>query len=392
MGIEKFSIIESTLREGEQFVNAFFSTEEKIRIARLLDEFGVEYLELTSPCASPQSRKDCEAIAGMGLRAKTLTHIRCNLEDARIAVDTGVDGVDVVIGTSSYLREFSHGKSIDAIIELAQGVFEFLQTQNVEMRFSTEDSLRSNPEDLYRVYEAVDKLGIHRVGIADTVGVGNPRQIYDLVSTLRSRVHADIEFHGHNDTGCAIANAFAALEAGATHIDTSVLGIGERNGITPLGGLVARLYAYDPQLVSKYRLPLLMELDQTIAELVEVDIPFNNYVTGFSAFTHKAGIHAKAVLNNPETYEILKPEDFGLTRYIHIAHRLTGWNAVRSRADQLNLKLSDDQVKLITEQIKYLSDESVLSLDVVDSLLRNAANYRQFRNTRRKLQVESVGA
>ncbi len=392
MGIENFSIIESTLREGEQFVNAFFSTEEKIRIARLLDEFGVEYLELTSPCASPQSRKDCEAIAGMGLQAKTLTHIRCNLEDARIAVDTGVDGVDVVIGTSSYLREFSHGKSIDAIIELAQGVFEFLQTQNVEMRFSTEDSLRSNPEDLYRVYEAVDKLGIHRVGIADTVGVGNPRQIYDLVSTLRSRVHADIEFHGHNDTGCAIANAFAALEAGATHIDTSVLGIGERNGITPLGGLVARLYAYDPQLVSKYRLPLLMELDQTIAELVEVDIPYNNYVTGFSAFTHKAGIHAKAVLNNPETYEILKPEDFGLTRYIHIAHRLTGWNAVRSRADQLNLKLSDDQVKLITEQIKYLSDESVLSLDVVDSLLRNAANYRQFRNTRRKLQVESVGA
>ena len=391
MGIEKFSIIESTLREGEQFVNAFFSTEEKVRIARLLDEFGVEYLELTSPCASPQSRKDCEAIAGMGLRAKTLTHIRCNLEDARIAVDTGVDGVDVVIGTSSYLREFSHGKSIETIIELAQGVFEFLQTQNVEMRFSTEDSLRSNPEDLYRVYQAVDQLGIHRVGIADTVGVGNPRQIYALVSELRSRVNADIEFHGHNDTGCAIANAFAALEAGATHIDTSVLGIGERNGITPLGGLIARLYTYDPQLVSKYQLPLLMELDQLVAELVGVDIPFNNYITGFSAFTHKAGIHAKAVLNNPETYEILKPEDFGLTRYIHIAHRLTGWNAVRSRADQLSLKLTDDQVKQITEQIKYLSDESVLSLDVVDSLLRNAAHYQRFRNVRRKTPVESVG-
>lgn len=391
MGIESFSIIESTLREGEQFVNAFFSTEEKVRIARLLDEFGVEYLELTSPCASPQSRKDCETIAAMGLRAKTLTHIRCNLEDARTAVATGVNGVDVVIGTSSYLREFSHGKSIEAIIELAQGVFEYLQTQNVEMRFSTEDSLRSNPEDLYRVYEAVDQLGIHRVGIADTVGVGNPRQIYALVSELRSRVRADIEFHGHNDTGCAIANAFAALEAGATHIDTSVLGIGERNGITPLGGLVARLYACDPGLVSKYRLPLLMELDQLVAELVGVDIPFNNYVTGFSAFTHKAGIHAKAVLNNPETYEILKPEDFGLTRYIHIAHRLTGWNAVRSRADQLGLQLSDDQVKLITEQIKYLSDESVLSLDVVDSLLRNAAHNQRFRNARRRMPVESVG-
>jgi homocitrate synthase len=280
-----------------------------------------------------------------------------------------VDGVDVVIGTSSYLREFSHGKSIEAIIETAQEVLGWLKGQGVEMRFSTEDSLRSNPEDLYRVYEAVDQLGVNRVGIADTVGIGTPRQIYELVAGLRTRVHADIEFHGHNDTGCAVANAFVALEAGATHIDTSVLGIGERNGITPLGGLIARLYAVNTQLVGKYQLPLLLELDQTIASLVGIDIPFNNYITGYTAFTHKAGIHAKAVLNNPSTYEILRPEDFGLTRYIHIAHRLTGWNAIRHRADQLGLSMSDEQVKRITEEIKHLSDQRALTLDEVDRLL-----------------------
>jgi homocitrate synthase len=105
---------------------------------------------------------------------------------------------------------------------------------------------------------------------------------------------------------------------------------------------------------------------------VKVDIPFNNYITGFSAFTHKAGIHAKAVLNNPTTYEALKPEDFGLKRYISIAHRLTGWNAVRSRADQLGLTLTDDEVKHITEQIKALSDERLLNLDEVDRLLIDA--------------------
>src|SRR5690554_164390 len=113
MSLERFFIIESTLREGEQFVNAFFTTEQKMTIARMLDDFGVEYLELTTPCASPQSEKDCQAIARMGLRAKTLTHTRCALEDVKRAVDTGVDGVDIVIGTSSYLREFSHGKSIE---------------------------------------------------------------------------------------------------------------------------------------------------------------------------------------------------------------------------------------------------------------------------------------
>ncbi len=372
MSLQKFSIIESTLREGEQFVNAFFTTEQKIEIAHLLDAFGVEYIELTTPCASPRSEEDCRAIASLGLNAKILTHTRCALEDVRIAVDTGVDGVDVVIGTSSQLRSFSHGKSIEAIIDLALEVLTYLKSQNVEMRFSTEDSLRSNPEDLYRVYEAVDSIGVHRVGIADTVGIGTPRRIYDLVSQLRGRIKADIEFHGHNDTGCAIANSLAALEAGATHVDTSVLGIGERNGITPLGGLVACLYANDRSLVTKYNLPVLVELDHRVADLVGVDIPFNNYITGFTAFTHKAGIHAKAVLNDPSTYEALKPEDFGLARYIHIAHRLTGWNAVRHRAEQLNLSLSDEQIKQITQQIKVLSDEQPLTLDDVDTMLYHA--------------------
>lgn len=369
MPIQEYAIIESTLREGEQFVNAFFTTEQKIEIARLLDEFGVEYLELTSPCASPQSEADIRAIVKLGLRAKILTHTRCTLEDAKRAVDTGVDGVDVVIGTSSYLRQFSHGKSVEEIIEMAQEVVSFLKSQGVEVRFSTEDTFRSDPEDLFRVYEAVDKLGVNRVGIADTVGVATPLQVYNLVRELRSRVSCDIEFHGHNDSGCAIANAYMALEAGATHVDTSVLGIGERNGITPLGGLIARLYAIDPKLVAKYNLKLLPKIDRFVADLVGVDIPFNNYITGFAAFTHKAGIHAKAILNNPSTYEILRPEDFGLTRYIHIAHRLTGWNAVRHRAEQLGLNLDVDTIKQITAHIKALADRRALTLEDVDALL-----------------------
>lgn len=389
MPVKNFSIIESTLREGEQFVNAFFTTENKIQIAKFLDDFGVEYIELTTPMASPQSEKDCAAIAKLGLKAKTLTHTRCTLEDVKKAVETGVDGVDIVIGTSSYLREFSHKKDIPQIIELAQSVLGYLKTQNVEMRFSTEDSLRSDPRDLFKVYEAVDKIGVDRVGIADTVGIGTPHQIYDLVSALRSRIRADIEFHGHNDTGCAIANAFAALEAGATHIDTSVLGIGERNGIASLEGLIARLYAFSPSLVSKYNLPILMTLDRYVARVVGVDIPFNHYITGFSAFTHKAGIHAKAILNNPSTYEILSPEDFGLTRYIHIAHKLTGWNAINNRATQLGLDLSEIEVKAITEEIKTISDHHPMTLDEVDTMLNNAQRAREGRSIQSSMESET---
>lgn len=370
MSIERVHIIESTLREGEQFVGANYTPEEKVEIAHALDAFGVDYIELTSPSASPQSAADVRRIARLGLQAKILTHTRCHMDDARLAVHTGVDGVDVLFGTSSYLRRFSHGKEIPEIIDTALEVVSFVKSQGCEVRFSSEDSFRSERQDLLRVYQAVDTLGIDRVGLADTVGVATPHQVYDLVRLLRRHVRADIEFHGHNDTGCAIANSFAALEAGASHVDTTVLGIGERNGITPLGGLLARLYTVDRRLLARYNLAALRDLENLVAGIVGIDIPFNNYVTGITAFTHKAGVHAKAVLNNPETYEILDPHDFGLTRYVSIAHRLTGWNAIKARAEQLDLALSDRDLKEATAHIKALADEKPLALEDVDAVLR----------------------
>ncbi|KAK4546148.1 Saccharopine dehydrogenase [Oleoguttula mirabilis] len=370
--VSNFKIIESTLREGEQFANAFFDTETKIKIARALDDFGVDYIELTSPAASEQSRKDCEAIAKLGLRAKTLTHVRCNMSDAKLAVETGVDGVDVVIGTSSHLMEHSHGKDITYIKNTAIEVIEYVKSCGKEIRFSSEDSFRSDLVDLLTIYKAVDKIGVDRVGIADTVGCATPRQVYDLVRTLRGVVSCDIETHFHNDTGCAIANAYCALEAGATHIDTSVIGIGERNGITPLGGLMARMIVADRDYVKgKYKLEKLKEIEDLVAEAVEVNVPFNNPITGFCAFTHKAGIHAKAILNNPSTYEIITPSDFGMSRYVHFASRLTGWNAIKSRAEQLDLRMTEAQIKAVTVKIKALADVRPLAIDDADSIIRN---------------------
>lgn len=278
---------------------------------------------------------------------------------------------DVVIGTSSYLMEHSHGKDMTYIKNTAIEVIEFVKSHGIEIRFSSEDSFRSNLVDLLSIYSTVDKIGVNRVGIADTVGCASPRQVYDLIRTLRGVVSCDIETHFHNDTGCAIANAYCALEAGATHIDTSVLGIGERNGITPLGGLMARMIVADREYVmGKYKLHKLKDIEDLVAQAVEVNIPFNNYITGFSAFTHKAGIHAKAILNNPSTYEIINPADFGMTRYVHFASRLTGWNAIKSRANQLNIEMSDEQYKECTAKIKALADIRSIAVDDADSIIR----------------------
>ncbi|KAI5289978.1 Saccharopine dehydrogenase [Ascosphaera aggregata] len=385
--VSRFKIIESTLREGEQFANAFFDTEKKIEIARALDDFGVDYIELTSPCASEQSKKDCEAICKLGLRAKILTHIRCHMDDAKIAVETGVDGVDIVIGTSSYLREHSHGKDMTYIRNTAIEVINFVKSKGIEVRFSSEDSFRSDLVDLLSLYSAVDQVGVNRVGIADTVGCASPRQVYELVRVLRGVVHCDIETHFHNDTGCAIANAYCALEAGATHIDTSVLGIGERNGITPLGGLMARMIAADRDyVISKYKLEKIKDIEDLVSEAVQVNIPFNNPITGFCAFTHKAGIHAKAILNNPSTYEIINPSDFGMTRYVHFASRLTGWNAIKSRAQQLNIEMTDEHYKACTFKIKQLADIRPIAVDDADSIIR--AYYRNLKNGESKPLLE----
>ncbi|KAM3540945.1 hypothetical protein ARSEF1564_006137 [Beauveria bassiana] len=364
---------ETTLREGEQFANAYFSTETKIKIATMLSDFGVDYIELTNPAASPQSRDDCEAICKLGLKSKILTHTRCTLEDAKLACDCGVDGVDVVIGTSQFLREHSlGGKDMTSITKQAIEVIEYIKSRGCEVRFSSEDSFRSDLVDLLSIYRAVNNVGVGRVGVADTVGCASPRQVYDLVRTLRGCVSTDIEVHFHDDTGCAVANSFTALEAGATHVDTSVLGIGERNGICPLGALMARMMPTSRDyILSKYKLHQLKAIEDFVAEAVEINVPFNNPITGFCAFTHKAGIHAKAILNSPSTYEILKPDDFGLSRYVHFTSRLTGWNAIKSRVDQLGLEMTDDQVKEVTAKIKQMADLKIMTLDESDALIRS---------------------
>ena len=376
MPLHDYHIIESTLREGEQFSTATFSTAQKLEIAGLLDEFGVEMIEMTSPCASPQSDHDIRAVVRAGLRARVLTHIRCMREDAIRALDTGAHGIDVVIGTSPQLMQHSHGKDIRQIIDSAADVLSFIREQapDIILRFSTEDSFRSRESDLLRVYLAVADFGlVNRLGVADTVGVALPSQVSALVAQLVRLTGLDVEFHGHNDSGCAIANACAALEAGATHVDTTILGIGERNGITPLGGLIARLYTINRAYVAKYKLRLLPQLDRLIADICGLDIPFNNYVTGSSAFMHKAGIHAKAVLADPASYEALDPADFGVEREIAIGHRLTGWNAVRSRAQRLGLALADHDLKQITQVIKARADVQPMTVDEIDALLRERA-------------------
>jgi homocitrate synthase len=368
-----WQLIDSTLREGEQFARGNFSIDEKISIAEALNAFGVEHIELTTPVASPASRKACEKIVGLNLEAKILTHIRANLNDAKMAVECGVDGVDILFGTSSELRTFSHGHTVPQIIERGLEVIAYVKKSGLSTRFSSEDTFRSERKDLLEVYRAVSQAQVDRVGLADTVGIATPSQVRELVADVRAVVGCDIEFHGHNDTGCAVANAFEAVRAGATHVDVSILGIGERNGITPLGGFLARMYTLNPQaLASRYQLEMLPELDSMIASITGIEIPFNNYLTGPYAYNHKAGIHLKAIYLNPGSYEVIPPEAFGVERRLQIGSRLTGRHAIARRASDLGLGLDEQTIRSVTQAVKARADEGDLSVDEIDKLLVEA--------------------
>ncbi|EDP66103.1 homocitrate synthase [alpha proteobacterium BAL199] len=377
MPLSDVVIVDSTLREGEQFVHADFSRDAKLEIARALTSFGVNYLEVTSPAASRRSRTDAATIANAGLPAMVAAHIRCHKDDAAIAIDTGVGALHMVMATSPILRAASHGKAIAEVVRIAAEVGEFVRNRapNIELRFSSEDAFRCPLNDLMNVYLPLSELRLFdRFGLADTTGAATPDRVAEVVNLLRRLTTTPIEFHGHNDIGCAIANAHAAAMNGATHINTTVLGLGERNGITPLEGLIAVMYAADRgRTMAQFQLSELPALCRRVAELAGVAVPFNQVLVGESAFSHKAGMHTKAVHNDPRSYEAMDPSDFGLTREIAISHRLTGWNAVRVRADALGLRLALADLKEATSRVKSAADEHTLSLDDVDRILTDVA-------------------
>lgn len=377
MPLSQVIIVDTTLREGEQFIHADFSSEQKLEIARALTDFGVGYLEVTSPAASRRSQKDAAAIAGAGLPATIAAHVRCHPDDAAIALDAGVGALHMVMATSPILRAASHGKAISEVVRMAAEVAEFVRKRapDVSLRFSSEDAFRCPLGDLMNVYLPLAELQLFdRFGIADTTGAATPDRVAEVVGLVHRLTGMPIEFHGHNDIGCSVANAHAAIVNGATHVNTSVLGIGERNGITPLEGLIAVMYATDRAgTLARFRLDALPALCRRVAELAGVGIPFNQVLVGETAFSHKAGIHTKAVYNDPRAYEALDPSDFGLTREIAIGHRLTGWNAVRVRADALGMRLALSDLKEATARVKQAADLQRLTLDDVDRILAEVA-------------------
>lgn len=367
----QLTILDTTLREGEQFTGAYFRLEQRVAIARQLDAIGVGLIEVPSPVASPETRAALEQLCSLNLRARLIAHVRCVEADVEAALETPVAGLNLFYGTSTYLRAHGHGRTIAQILAEALPLIRRVRAAGRYVRFSAEDAFRSDLADLLTIFDAVVEAGVERIGLPDTVGIARPNQVEQLVRLCHARYPGvGIEFHGHNDTGCALANAMAALEGGADCLDVTVLGIGERNGIASLSGLVAQLYTHYPASLAGYDLSQLATLDRYVAACLSLVIPFNMPITAPGAFTHRAGVHTRAVLRNPRAYEALDPGDFGLDRQLDIGSRYTGRHAIGQRARELGIDLPDDEITQLTTALKRRAEEGALNQGEVDGFIR----------------------
>ncbi|MGQ9722899.1 MAG: homocitrate synthase [Candidatus Jordarchaeum sp.] len=351
----KVMILDSTLREGEQTPGVSFRVEEKIEIAKKLDEIGVSMIEAGSPMVSEGVKEAIKKIAKENLKADIISHIRPVKSDVDLSLECDVDRVAIFIGTSKSHREAKLRMSKEEIEERILEAISYSRDHGLKVRFTPEDATRTEWEYLLHICKQASEAGADRISVADTVGIMTPNLMYDLVSKIHANVKAELDLHCHNDLGLAVANCLAGVQAGANVVHTTVNGLGERTGITPLSEVAVALKVHF-DIDTGIKFPLLSELSSIVERYSGVYISPNTPIIGTNAFSHKAGIHTSAVLVNPETYEAFDPSILGRARKI-IVDKYAGKHAVKAKLDEMGINVNEDQLKQITMGIKDLADK-----------------------------------
>ena len=378
-------IFDTTLRDGEQAPGCSMTIREKLRVASALAELNVDVIEAGFPAASPGDFDAVKEIAERNLGPIICGLARCNPEDIE-KVHKAVKGADqhrihVFVATSAIHREHKLKMAKEEIIKSAVGAVELARELCDDVEFSPEDASRTELAYLAEVVSAAIDAGATTVNIPDTVGYTVPGEFDKLFCYLKEHVAGidaiTLSVHCHDDLGMAVANSLAAVRAGARQIECTINGIGERAGNCSLEEVVMALKTRDDyfQLATQVDSTRLYPTSRLVSGITGMHMPRNKAVVGENAFAHEAGIHQHGMLQHASTYEIMRPEDVGISKSNLVLGKHSGRHAFRNRVRELGFDLDEFESNRAFNEFKKLADKKKDMYDGdIEAIIMNVDN------------------
>jgi D-citramalate synthase len=359
---EHVRFLDTTLRDGEQTPGISLTPEKKLQIARGIDQLGVEIIEAGFACISEGEFEAVKLIASEGLDAEICSATRGVKRDIDVAIDAGVDSVNIIIPTSDLHIGTKLGKTREEVLDMTEEAVAHAKAHGLIAEISTEDGSRSDRGFLKRVLKRALDAGLDRATICDTVGALTPGAAYDLFSEMREAFPGTVMgVHCHDDFGLGVANSLAALGAGIDMVHATVNGIGERAGNASLEEIaVALRLLYDVK--TNIRTEKLYGVSRMVAHLTGMPIQPNKAIVGSNAFAHESGIHTHAISKDPNTYEIIDPELVGAVRRL-VSGKHAGSTGLRKSLSEMGLEPDEGEFRSIMDRVKLVGDNGRLVSD-----------------------------
>ncbi|QZA87485.1 2-isopropylmalate synthase [Salinarchaeum sp. IM2453] len=354
-----YNVLDTTLRDGEQAPGVSLSPDEKAEIARKLDETGVDIIEAGSACTGEGERRAIRRVTELNLDARVTSFARGIKSDIDLALDAGVDGVELVVPASDRHIEKKIRSSREETVAKTEELVDYAKDHGLWVEVIGEDGSRSDFSFLEELMGAAYSAGADQICFADTVGHAGPEETYRAVSRLAEI--GPTSTHTHDDLGLAMTNALASLAAGADTVHATVNGIGERAGNVALEEMAITLdHVYDTQVVET---EMLYELGRTVSQATGIGLAPNKAVLGENAFTHESGIHTDGTLKDEAMYEPYPPEKVGRERRM-VAGKHTGRAGARAALEEHGWNVTDEELDEIVSQVKELGDRGKRVTDV----------------------------
>ena len=379
-------IFDTTLRDGEQSPGVSLAPEQKLTIAKKLDDLGVDAIEAGFPIVSDGECKAIKMITSANLSAEICGLARTNKKDIDAAIDVGLKYIHTFIATSDIHLQYKLKLSRDEVLAKAIDAVEYGKSRGLEVEFSAEDATRSDREFLKKVFGEVAKAGADRIDIPDTVGFSTPQYMAEITKDAIEVTKLPVSVHCHNDFGLAVANAISGIQAGAQCAHVTINGIGERAGNASLEEFVMSLQCL--QFGEKYetgiKTKLLYDTSRFVSKLVGMTVQPNKAIVGENAFGHESGIHTHGVLSNPLTYEPISPELVGRTRWLQVGKH-AGIHGMNAMLEEYGLRPDKEQSNQILDKVKNLGDQGKHVTEV--ELLTIASEVMKERGIKRIVQL-----